>query len=245
MSFFDNISASLSSVQSPQAINNLIQDNIVDLIETYGYDAVSGLLSNGLNGQFLQMLKDEIQNDLSFFSAGDPLIDAAIDVIDQVMVDSLVPVAPGLMEDVLGMGGDGGAGLGALGEMLASEVADTAKKEVGAGSTPKNFLVALAQIMGEMQAEYMDAAMDNINTMKNNTAEMGGSGGGGGGGGGFLGSLGSAIGTAFGGPLGGIAGGMLGGEFGANMQLFKMTAESTSTMLKSVGEGLSSVARKQ
>lgn len=267
MSF--NISSILNG-PSPDAINNVIQDNVVDLIEKHGFNAVSGMLSNGLSGQFLQMLKDEIQNDLSFFSAGDPLIDAAIDVIDQGMVDALVPVAPGLLEDVLGMGGDGGEGLGALGGMLASEVADTAKKEVGAGGTPKNFLVALAKAMGELQAKYMDAAMENIGTMHDNAPAVGKEGGGGGGGGGIFGTLGSALGTAFGGPLGGLAGGMLGGllgggggggggggsessgafmtaqaEFGANMQLFKMTAESTSTMLKSVGEGLSSVARKQ
>jgi hypothetical protein len=72
----------------------------------------------------------------------------------------------------------------------------------------------LAKNLGEMQGEFMDDAMANLDTMKEK------------------GKKSKAFSVAQ-------------SEFSANMQMFSLMANASSTAIKSIGEGMTALARKQ
>ena len=104
-------------------------------------------------------------------------------------------------------------------ESTAQQAADEAEGEEGG-----NWLVALAKALSESQAKFLDAAMENQKKMATSD------------------------------PSGGTTDEAKAerkeflkaqNEFQANMQMFNMTANTTATTLKSIGEGLTAIARKQ
>jgi hypothetical protein len=98
---------------------------------------------------------------------------------------------------------------------LATQTArDLGKKADEEGGEGMNWLVALAGALGEMQGEFLDEAMQNLETMDKNKKDSEK----------FIKAQ---------------------NEFTANMQMFSMMANSSSTALKAVGEGLTALARKQ
>jgi hypothetical protein len=84
------------------------------------------------------------------------------------------------------------------------------------GAEGGNWLVALARGLADVQEKFLSKAMENLDTMKASTGEDNREE--------FL--------TAQ-------------SEYQANTQMFNMMANMTATSLKSIGEGLTSIARKQ
>ncbi|MET0029780.1 MAG: hypothetical protein ABW101_19270 [Candidatus Thiodiazotropha sp.] len=129
-------------------------------------------------------------------------------------------------------------------------------KDSGSG-TSGNWLVALARALSDVQKKFLTAAMENVDTMKANadattqgdSSETGGAD--------------QAGGAEQGKDGGAVEGNKEGGsvaedtkksrdafvqaqsEYSANMQMFNMMATMTSTSLKTLGEGLAGIARKQ
>jgi hypothetical protein len=128
---------------------------------------------------------------------------------------------------------------------------DKKKEEAkGGGKSGGNWIVELAKALAEIQTEFLDKAMDNLQTMKDNKAgmdtEQGEKSQGGGSLGGMFGGDKSTE-TQGGGDQEGSRGEFMAAqsEFQANFQMFNMMANMTATSLKSLGEGLTSIARKQ
>jgi hypothetical protein len=121
----------------------------------------------------------------------------------------------------------------------------------GAEGGSQNWLVALARALADIQTKFLDAAMKNLATMEKNADAMdsasedqGGAGGANNDGGQ---QGGQANGTDDADPNSSSRGAFMKAqsEFQANFQMFNMTANMTATSLKSLGEGLTSIARKQ
>jgi hypothetical protein len=120
-----------------------------------------------------------------------------------------------------------------------------AKSGGGKGSAG-NWLVELAKALADIQTEFLNKAMDNLQTMKNNKGamdtEQSGQGQGGNGTA-ETGNAGDDNGDAQKASRGEFMAAQ--SEFQANFQMFNMMANMTATSLKSLGEGLTSIARKQ
>ena len=102
----------------------------------------------------------------------------------------------------------------------AEEAGEEANKKASGkdGGSGENWLVALAKSLANMQAGHLNSAMENRDIMEANSGDS---------------------------PEERTAFLQAQSEFGADMKLFGMTAEATSNALKSLGEGLQSIARKQ
>jgi len=100
---------------------------------------------------------------------------------------------------------------------MAQGMADEAGKEADKGEA-KNWLVALSNAMAEIQGKFLENAMTNLDEMgKLDPSEKSEAGD-------FMTQQ---------------------GEYQANMKMFGMMAEALSTTLKTIGEALSSLSRKQ
>lgn len=130
-------------------------------------------------------------------------------------------------------------------DMNACNSTNNLDKKKGEEGKSGNWLVQLAKALAEIQTEFLNKAMDNLKTMRENK---------------------DAMDTSQEGQGGSSATGESGGnsvtnddkdkasrgefmaaqaEFQANFQMFNMMANMTATSLKSLGEGLTSIARKQ
>ncbi len=101
---------------------------------------------------------------------------------------------------------------------MAQEIANEAGKEADKKSTGGSggWLIALANAMAKIQGEFMDKAMKNLDKMEGLTGKDDGSK--------FMKEQ---------------------GEYQANMKMFGMMAEASSTALKTVGDAMMSLSRKQ
>lgn len=100
-------------------------------------------------------------------------------------------------------------------EQVKANMDEEAEKSVGTG-TAGNWLMVLAKAMGEVSGEHLQTMVDSSREMASLTGE---------------------------GQEKEFA--TVQAEMTGASQIFKLTQESISTVLKSIGEGLSSVARKQ
>ena len=114
-----------------------------------------------------------------------------------------------------------------------------------------NWLVELAKALAEIQTEFLNKAMDNLQTMKDNkdamnTEQSGQGEGANGSGNGTEETAGTTDGNKNDADKASRGEFMAAqSEFQANFQMFNMMANMTATSLKSLGEGLTSIARKQ
>ena len=109
-----------------------------------------------------------------------------------------------------------------------------------------NWLVELAKALADIQTDFLNKAMDNLETMKNNKGAMDTEQSGEGQGGNGTAETGNA-GEDDKDTKKASRGEFMAAqsEFQANFQMFNMMANMTATSLKSLGEGLTSIARKQ
>ncbi|MEW8256182.1 MAG: hypothetical protein AB2747_17630 [Candidatus Thiodiazotropha taylori] len=122
-----------------------------------------------------------------------------------------------------------------------------------------NWLVELAKALAKIQTKFLDAAMENLATMEKNASAMDSAseeGAEGTGGAGGANTANANDGTSSvddqstngdADPNSASRGDFMKAqsEFQANFQMFNMMANMTATSLKSLGEGLTSIARKQ
>ncbi len=114
-------------------------------------------------------------------------------------------------------------------------------EEGGKGDKPGggsgNWLIALAETLSKIQAKFLDAAMAASRTMEatSDDAVVGGGGT----------ASASEDGTAGADASQSSEFLIAQGQFTANMQLFNLFANQTATALKTLGEGLAGIARKQ
>jgi hypothetical protein len=102
-------------------------------------------------------------------------------------------------------------------EQAGYSCAQQSAEEAEEGGENANWLVALAGSLAQVQHKFLDAALQNMKTMDNNAGVDGQEQT-------FLKAQ---------------------SEYQANMQMFNMVANMTANSLKSLGEGLTAIARKQ
>ncbi|MEW8406310.1 MAG: hypothetical protein AB2688_16390 [Candidatus Thiodiazotropha taylori] len=117
-----------------------------------------------------------------------------------------------------------------IGKMIADMVTDKVKEQAnkeeksegekcgGGGGKGDNWLVALAKSMAKIQSQHLNKMLDAQKEMQENVGES-------------EESRENFIDAQ--------------GRFQAESKLFGMASEATATALKSIGDGLSSIARKQ
>jgi len=211
---------------------------ITDLINRYGVEAVAQALSNSYTEGFVEQLKAEIdsRDDLSqaMKDEAKAKIDEAMgsleaNAVDPMLQEEMDASTLGQQAKTAGgeeaselsaqadaeVAGEEGAGGNQLG-MVEDEDENNTKGGKGGGS----WLIALAKGLAEVQSKFLDDAMANLDTMNAETAN----------------AVGGADSGAF---IEAQA------KFQANMKMFGMASEATSTTLKTIGEALMSLSRKQ
>lgn len=121
-------------------------------------------------------------------------------------------------------------------DAINSELADPSKSS----KKGRNWLEALALALAEIQAEFINRAMEASEIMASETDKM--NAGEGGGEGKNTGSK-----TGEGGPTSGNSGAFFRAQaqYTSNIQLFTIFSNQVSTSIKSVGEGMAGISRKQ
>jgi len=228
---------------------------IADLIAKYGSEAVGQAMASSYLAGTIERLKAEI--DSSDLPQG--VKDEAKAKLDAILTDRADNVPPELQSAVdnstLGQqareaggkeagevsaqaketaaaGGAPAEGEAAAGEAAAGEAGEgeEASAAGGGGMTAvededekntkgnkgKSWLIALADGLAKLQSHFLDKAMANLDAMESSKDSESSSE--------FMKNQ---------------------AEFQANMKMFGMMAEATSTALKTIGEALSSLARKQ
>lgn len=188
-----------------QLVGQAVSQTLGSLLSQFGQGNILGALSNLFMNTFGDVLNNIINNS--------PLPQfikyAANEVIDDVIGSSqqqTTPEAQCAVEQ-----SDVGQTLIDLATQLGRDLgkeADESSKEGG------NWLIALAKALGNVQGEFIEKAMANLDTMENKGKESKE----------FIKAQ---------------------NEFTANMQMFSMMANTTSTALKAIGEGMTAIARKQ
>jgi hypothetical protein len=221
------------------------------LISKFGGSNVAGAMTNSLVGSLGGSLTNVINNSpLPSF-----LKNAATDFIGNFVNNNQQPTTPDCQCAVDDSYGDM---LDNISQGIAKEASGEAnEKTKGGGGEGGNWLVALAGSLAGMQTKFLDAAMDNMATMNDNAA-------------GATYGDGDANKPEKTGQTN--EGGQTQtpeqkkeadqakqddkdakrdlfvkaqSEYQANMQMFNMMANMTATSIKSLGEGLTSLARKQ
>jgi hypothetical protein len=128
------------------------------------------------------------------------------------------------------------------------ECADQCVGQIGKeleGKTGGNWLLALAGALSNIQNKFLDAAMDSMKKMEQNVdgATAGGKGESEGAGNG--GSEGAGNGSESAEKTKRNEFTLAQNEYQANMQMFNMFTNMSATTLKSIGEGMTALARKQ
>ncbi|MCF6363283.1 MAG: hypothetical protein L3J88_08055 [Gammaproteobacteria bacterium] len=195
------------------AVSSVVGSMMSSLVSNFGGGNIAGALANAFMGSLGNALNSVIDNSpLPQF-----LKDAAKDVIGNVIGGNQQATTPEAQDAVDNEYGDM---LDNISQGICKDAADKAEGKEGG-----NWLVALARGLSEVQVKFLDAAMENMDTMKNNSvdetkskkdqAEDRQE---------FIQAQ---------------------SEYQANMQMFNMMANMTATSLKSLGEGLTAIARKQ
>ncbi|MCF6363279.1 MAG: hypothetical protein L3J88_08035, partial [Gammaproteobacteria bacterium] len=183
------------------AVSSVVGSMMSSMISNFGGGNIAGAIVNAFMGSLGTALKSIIDNaPLPQF-----LKDAAKGLIDNVIGSNQQSTTPAAQDAVNDAMGDA---LTSAAESTAQQASDEAEGKEGV-----NWLVALAGALAEVQYEFLDKAMDNMDTMKD---QVGGDDSKE-----FLAAQ---------------------SEYQANMQMFNMTANMTATSLKSLGEGLTAIA---
>jgi len=194
-------------------VTNLLGGALSSLVSSFGMGQVAGALTNTFMGSLGDALKNVINNSPlpNFLKA------AANQVIDSVIGNNQQPTSPECQCAVDNSYGD--AIMNAA-QNTADQAADEAEGKEGV-----NWLVALAGALSKSQVKFLNAAMENQATMKNNGTDSNDSP-----------EVADKKREAFIDAQ---------NEYQANMQMFNMMANMASTTLKSLREGLTALARKQ
>ncbi len=195
------------------AVSSVVGNMMSSLISNFGSSNIAGAFANAFMGALGTALKTIIDNaPLPQF-----LKDAAKDLIDNVIGSNQQPTTPEAQDAVNCEYGDM---LENISQGICEEAAEEAEGKEGG-----NWLVALARGLSEVQVKFLDAAMDNMDTMKNNSVDE------------------TKSKEAQAEDREEFI--QAQSEYQANMQMFNMMANMTATSLKSLGEGLTAIARKQ
>ena len=217
-----------------------VQKDAEQLIAAFGADNVSGAYQNMTQDKFVAGLKSMIDSNPSL---SEPAKEMAYARIDSSAADLRVKTTHAASEAVGAskLDNSSSSDMQALMSMLESIMMGIAAKndeESGAGSTegkknsknPEggggNWLEKLAEGLAAVQAKWLEkadahlAAMDEAAGMEDDAKNEEG-------------------------QSGTQAFTMAQSKYSAAMQMFSMTAAATSTSIKSVGEGLAGIARKQ
>jgi len=206
-----------------------VLDSAEQLISEFGADNVGGAYQNLTLAKFLAALKSLISDNPSL---SEPVKEMAFARIDAAAAELGADASPGATEAV---GSDDAMNESADADMqsmmndLMLAIAAQNDEDNGAGSTegrknskssegeaPSNWLEKLAEGLAEVQSKWLDKADKHLETM-NSEADSEDS---------------KAFTTAQ-------------SKYSAAMQMFSMSAAASSTSIKSVGEGLAGIARKQ
>jgi len=231
----------LVSVAAPivKQVVPLVADKFLDMVSNHGKEPVSSAIHNCVGTSFGDQIKDLIANSpLPQF-----LKDMASEAVDDAVMNNELPTTPGAAEDVQAEFGDL---LEELMRNLAAEMKEESeaagaaeeggeagggggikgkgKGDVGGGSG--NWLTMLARAMSEVAGKHLANSIETagkISDMKD------------------LGD--DASDSARANQAKEMT--VLQASMQADTQMFKLAQEATTTIVKSVGEALSSTARKQ
>jgi hypothetical protein len=185
---------------------------VSNLISQFGQNDVASASSN----TYLQGFSDGLKSVIDGSSLPQGLKDAVKDFIDDFLSTEQSSSSYGCQSAV--DSSDYGSALSQAGYSNAKALGDETNEECsGEGGSGKNWLVALAGSLGELQHKFLEKALENMDTMEstagNDDQEKE-----------FLKAQ---------------------SEYQANIQMFNMMANMTATSLKTLGEGLTAIARKQ
>ena len=204
--------------------SNLLGGAVSSLVSSFGMGQVAGALTNTFMGSLGDALKNVINNSPlpNFLKA------AANQVIDSVIGNNQQPTSPECQCAVDDQYGDV---MNNISQGIADEAAEEAEGKEGG-----NWLVALAGALANVQSKFLNKAMDNMEIMENNSdpekvKES------------YSDEKKEEIRSENEKQRNEFIKAQ--SEYQANMQMFNMMANMTSTSLKSIGEGLTALARKQ
>jgi hypothetical protein len=212
------IASSLVSNIAGGLVSNLLSSSLGGLLSQFGMSNLAGAFTNIFMESFGGALKEIIGN--SPFPQF--IKDAANNMIDNIVGSNKQQTTSECQ--AAAKDSDMGEIFSNLGRNIAQQGAEEADKKTKGGGAA-NWLVALAGALAEVQAKFLSDAMDNMDKMKANMADKNDSKK-------EAATKRDAFITAQ-------------SEYQANMQMFNMIANMTATSLKSLGEGLTAIARKQ
>jgi len=197
------------------AVSQAVGNVLGSLVSNHGSQNVLGALVNLATSALGNALKGAI-NDSSMPQF---LKDAATSLVDQILGEEKQPTTCECQQDVDD----------AYAEAFNNAATSTAEEasEEANGESAGNWLVALAGSLSKVQAKFLNAAMENMKTMETNGDAA------------VSGEDAESKETQRNDFLEAQS------QYQANMQMFNMVANMTSTSLKSLGEGLTALARKQ
>jgi len=146
------------------------------------------------------------------------LKDAATSLVDKVLENNKMETTPEA-EEAVSQSPEAQDAVENAKTATAKQISEETEGKEGG-----NWLVALAGALAKVQGKFLQAAMDNMKTMEENAGKTGSSGDDKKASNEFL---------------------IAQSEYQANMQMFNMMANASATSLKSIGEGLTALARKQ
>ena len=206
-------------MQLGQMIGSSIGERVESLISQFGQGNVQSAMNNSFMSSIADCLKEAIQ--------GSSLPQFVKDELNEAIKEaaggghqSTPSACQGGVDDVVG-------GLGvSVGKMIADMVMDEVKEQAnkekkggeGCQKGGDNWLVALAKAMASIQSDHLNKMLDASKEMQDNVGES-------------KESREAFIEAQ--------------GKFQAESKLFGMASEATANALKTIGDGLSSIARKQ
>lgn len=199
-------------------VGNLVSNVAGSLLSQFSSQMLSGAIGNLISGAVGQSIKNVIdQLPLPGF-----IQRAANEMVDNIFNNARQAVDPAAQDAVNNTYGEIAQGFqDTFTDMLMGLVRRNVEEEAKKGGNEgegANWLVALAKAMSQVQVEHLNKALEASDTMAKNTGE------------------GEKARTNFINAQ---------SEFQAHMKLFSMASEAAANAIKSVGDGLSSLARKQ
>jgi len=228
--------AVLSPVYNPQVQAFVRQgDDIngvtyLDLVEKHGADNVNNALFNLFNDVYINDIKNEY--------SGSPIEDDAVEFLNEQRALAQQPTTPDAQEDINKMYSDlmkgyAEARLDELNEEMESGPGEStqSKNAAGGGNGEGNWLIVLAKAMGAASGEHLKQAVlsgykiaDISGRGDQDTSTQGGRD--------ANAQKAQDMATEQ-------------AKMQAHSQMFKMAFEATATLIKTTGEGLATMARKQ
>lgn len=202
-----------------QIAGQIVNQVLSQIMSQFGQQDVAG----GLSNMFMNSMGGALKNAINTGPLPQFVKDAANQAVDNSIGENQQKCSSGCMQALEQNGYDKAMSDAAY--SMVEQAAEDAKEGNGKGKGAANWLVALAGALSEIQAKFLNDAMKNMDTMKANAAKEGDSQ-----------EKAAEKRDEF---L------MAQSEYQANMQMFNMMANMTATSLKSLGEGLTAIARKQ